>query len=267
MRISAFVLLAATVAFGQTTSKPALNQATQPAKAQAAAAKAPATVTKAPAAAAKPTGDMPVVHTLPKPLFTERYIDMKVGTGAPAEPNKVYHVHYSGYFADTGKKFDSSYDHKTPVMKDGKPVLDASGQPQTEAQPLVFPQGTGRLIPGFDQGMGGMRVGGKRRIFIPYQLAYGEKGRPGPDAAHPGIPPKAELIFDVELMDVTEMPQAPAQPAPPARPVASPAGAAPTAQPRPATPAAPPAPSAPATPPTPAPPTPAPAPGAAAQPK
>jgi len=65
------------------------------------------------------------------------------------------------------------------------------------------------LIPGFDRGLGGMHVGGKRRVFIPYQLAYGEMGRPGPDATHTGIPPKADLIFDVELVDVTEVPQPP----------------------------------------------------------
>ena len=258
MRISALVLLAATVAFGQTANKPATTQASQPAKAPATTAKPSGTTAKAPAAAVKPIGDMPVVHGLPKPLFTERYIDTKVGTGALAEPNKVYHVHYSGYFADSGKKFDSSYDHLSPVVKDGKPVLDADGKPQTEAQPLVFPQGMGRLIPGFDQGLGGMHVGGKRRIFIPYQLAYGEKGRPGPDAAHPGIPPKADLIFDVELVDVTEMPQMPAQPVQQARPAVPPTGGAFQAPPRPGTPAVPPAPGTPATPATPPAPTAAP---------
>jgi peptidylprolyl isomerase len=51
-----------------------------------------------------------------------------------------------------------------------------------------------------------MKVGGKRRLFIPWQLAYGARGRPGPDATHPGIPAKADLIFDVELLDVTEPP-------------------------------------------------------------
>ena len=61
---------------------------------------------------------------------------------------------------------------------DGKPKL---GDPQ----PMPFPQGMGRLIPGFDQGFGGMKVGGKRRLFIPWQLAYGARGRPGPDAPIP----------------------------------------------------------------------------------
>ncbi len=74
---------------------------------------------------------------------------------------------------------------------------------------MAFPQGYGRLIPGFDQGFAGMKIGGKRRIFIPWQLAYGEKGRVGPDPAHPVIPPKADLIFDVELVDIGEIPGPP----------------------------------------------------------
>jgi peptidylprolyl isomerase len=114
------------------------------------------------------------------------------------------------------------------------------------------------VIPGFDQGFAGMKVGGQRRLFIPWQLAYGAKGRPGPEAAHPGIPPKADLIFDVELVDVTDLPTAPARstadgmrpmtgaPAAPARPnFATPS--APGATPNPAAPAKPTAPAAPAT--------------------
>ena len=62
-------------------------------------------------------------------------------------------------------------------------------------------QGKRKVIPGWDAGFEGMRVGGKRRLFIPYQLAYGEKGRGK-------IPPKAELVFDVELMDVQDAPPA-----------------------------------------------------------
>jgi peptidylprolyl isomerase len=70
----------------------------------------------------------------------------------------------------------------------------------------------GRLIPGFDQGFNGMRVGGKRRLFIPWQLAYGTRNLPDQPAkdnqpAHVGIPAKSDLIFDVELVDVGEMPQ------------------------------------------------------------
>jgi peptidylprolyl isomerase len=84
-----------------------------------------------------------------------------------------------------------------------------------DPQPLSFPQGYGRLIAGWDQSFYGMKIGGKRRLFIPWQLAYGAKGRPVTDpkaANYPGIPPKADLIFDVELLDVTEMPQPVARP-------------------------------------------------------
>ncbi|MGA8085950.1 MAG: FKBP-type peptidyl-prolyl cis-trans isomerase [Terracidiphilus sp.] len=91
--------------------------------------------------------------------------------------------------------------------KDGKPEMDADGKPKmNDGEPISFPQGFGRVIPGFDQGFAAMRIGGKRRLFIPWQLAYGARGRPGPNAANPGIPPKADLIFDIELVDVTEMP-------------------------------------------------------------
>jgi peptidylprolyl isomerase len=97
--------------------------------------------------------------------------------------------------------------------KDGKPVLGDDGKPkQGPPQPISFPQGFGRAIPGFDQGFTGMKIGGKRRIFIPWQLAYGAKGRPGPDAAHPGIPEKSDLIFDVELVDVSDVVMPPGHP-------------------------------------------------------
>lgn len=149
-----------------------------------------------------------------KTAFSLRYQDIKIGTGAAAEPNKMYKVQYTGWLAADGHKFDSSYDHRMPIMdKDGKPVMGDDGKPKLgDAQPLSFPQGYGRLIPGFDQGLDGMKIGGKRRIFIPWQLAYGAKGRPGPNAENPGIPPKADLIFDVELLDVTEMTMPPNHP-------------------------------------------------------
>lgn len=156
---------------------------------------------------------IPVVHGIVKTAFTLRYEDYKVGTGPLAEPNKVYHVLYTGYLAATGVIFDSSADNRPPLMKDGKAVMGPDGKPElAPPQPLVFPQGFGRLIPGFDQGFAGMHVGGKRRLFIPWQLAYGTRAIPehGPD--HPGIPPKSDLIFDVELVDVTDMPAMPTAP-------------------------------------------------------
>ena len=112
--------------------------------------------------------------------YSMRYVDVAVGTGKPAEAGKVFVVQYTGWLLD-GTKFDSSRDRP---------------------EPLSFEQGKRKVIPGWDAGFEGMRVGGKRRLFIPYQLAYGEKGRNK-------IPPKAELIFDVELIDVKDAPPAP----------------------------------------------------------
>ena len=209
---------------------------------------------------------VPPVHAVTKTAFALRYQEIKIGTGEEAQPNWVYKVHYTGWLASNGHKFDSSYDHPgEPVMdKDGKLERDEHGQVKLSGpQPIAFPQGYGRVIPGFDQGFAGMHVGGKRRLFIPWQLAYGAKGRPGPDAAHPGIPPKADLIFDVELVDQKEMqmpmghpgmmgggmPMHPGAPMPPGHPPVTPGTAAPA---EPAQPATTPKPAEPATPPNPA---------------
>jgi peptidylprolyl isomerase len=191
---------AAAATFAQTTSKPT----TVPKAATAAKATVPAS------GLALPPG-VPRVHGIVKTAFSLRYEDSKIGTGAEAEPNKMYKVLYTGYLAADGHKFDASEDHRLPLKdKDGKPVLGDDGKPKLDvAQPIAFPQGFGRVIPGFDQGFSGMKIGGKRRLFIPWQLAYGAHGHPGPDPAHPGIPPKADLIFDIELVDVgdLQMPQ------------------------------------------------------------
>jgi uncharacterized damage-inducible protein DinB len=108
---------------------------------------------------------------------TLRYIDTQTGDGAAAVPGQQYTVHYTGWLRD-GTQFDSS------AGKD----------------PLKFVQGRREVIAGFDVGFEGMKVGGKRRIFIPYQLAYGDQQRGK-------IPPKSELIFDIELVGVKEFPQ------------------------------------------------------------
>ncbi len=113
--------------------------------------------------------------------FALHYIDIAVGTGAAAAPGKQYTVHYTGWLRD-GTKFDSSVDRK---------------------EPFKFVQNRRQVIAGWDVGFEGMRVGGKRRLFIPYELAYGERGRDS-------IPPKAELVFDVELLDVKDVPDVPA---------------------------------------------------------
>lgn len=112
-----------------------------------------------------------------------RSIDTKIGTGAEAKPGQEYTVHYTGWLRD-GKKFDSSRDR---------------------SEPFVFIQGRRGVIAGWEAGFEGMRVGGQRRLFIPYQMAYGENGRGA-------IPPKAELVFDVELLAVKDVePEQPAR--------------------------------------------------------
>ncbi len=201
MKSAVSVLLlaaAAAVAVAQSPAKPAPKPSA-------------ATHRAAPSSAAALPAGVPRVPGLVKTAFALRYQEIKLGTGAAAEPNKIYHVLYTGYIAADGRKFDSSWDHLPQVKdKDGKPVLDANGKPQLGApEPIAFPQGFRRVIPGFDEGFNGMKIGGKRRLFIPWQLAYGAKGHPGPDAANPGIPAKADLIFDVELVDVTDMAQMP----------------------------------------------------------
>jgi peptidylprolyl isomerase len=107
-----------------------------------------------------------------------RYEDVKMGTGAEAVIGKSVDVHYTGWLDAEGKKgrkFDSSVDRGTPFS---------------------FPLGAGRVIKGWDEGVAGMKVGGKRTLMIPPELGYGARGAGGV------IPPNASLIFDVELLDV-----------------------------------------------------------------
>jgi FKBP-type peptidyl-prolyl cis-trans isomerase len=101
--------------------------------------------------------------------------EVKLGEGAVATKGKTVSVHYTGVLTN-GTKFDSSLDR---------------------GQPIVFPLGTGRVIKGWDQGIEGMKVGGKRKLTIPPDLAYGARGTPGGP-----IPPNATLVFDVELVAV-----------------------------------------------------------------
>ena len=102
-----------------------------------------------------------------------KYWDIKVGTGATATNGKQVKVQYTGWL-ENGKKFDSSV---------GKP-------------PLPFKLGAGDVIKGWEEGVVGMKVGGKRQLRIPPELGYGQRGFPG------AIPPNAILIFDVELVSV-----------------------------------------------------------------
>jgi peptidylprolyl isomerase len=117
---------------------------------------------------------MPEVSGNPTDHATIRYIDVKEGDGAPAEWGKEFTVQYTGWLRD-GTQFDSSVGRA----------------------PFKFVQGRRQVISGFDVGFEGMKVGGRRRIFIPYQLAYGMQQRGK-------IPPRSELIFDVELLDVKD---------------------------------------------------------------
>jgi peptidylprolyl isomerase len=288
-RIALLLAISGAMAAAQTPTtpvapapKPATSAAKPSVSTKAATTAKTGTAAKAGTAAGTRTGSatgiklppgVPPAKGLVKSAFTLRYQDTLIGSGAVAEPNKMYKVNYTGWLASDGRKFDSSFDHRAPVMdKDGKPEKDADGKPVLgEPQPFTFPQGFGRLIAGWDQGFEGMKIGGKRRLFIPWELAYGVRGVPARDADHPGIPPKSDLIFDIELLDVTDMPARPAPGAPGMRPMPTRPGAAPSSStPTPGAPATPstapstaaPAPASPSTAPStvaPAPATPAPA--------
>lgn len=207
-RFALFLFLAAALpaAQAQTAAKPA--GATHTATSSHTAARTAGSAEKLPPGVPPASGPV-------KTAFSLRYQDIKIGDGPLAEPRKVYRVRYTGWLASDGKKFDSSNDHPPePVFdKDLKRVTGPDGKPKMEpGQPLLFLQGRPGMIPGFDLGFDGMRVGGKRRLFIPYQMAYGATGRPSNDPAHPGIPPKANLIFDVELLDMMDVPEMPGHP-------------------------------------------------------
>lgn len=124
---------------------------------QALAARKPAVTTKAPA----------------KRADGLEIKDLVVGKGREARPGMRVSVHYTGRLTN-GAKFDSSLDRR---------------------QPFEFVLGVGEVIKGWDEGVKGMKVGGKRKLTIPHTMAYGESGT-GP------IPPRATLVFDVELLDV-----------------------------------------------------------------
>jgi FKBP-type peptidyl-prolyl cis-trans isomerase len=109
-----------------------------------------------------------------------QYWDIKVGTGPVANDGDHVKVHYTGWFTD-GKKFDSSVDAH---------------------QPYGFTLGKGEVIKGWDEGVTGMKVGGKRQLRIPPELAYGDAGY------KKIVPPNATLIFDVQLLAVTPTPPA-----------------------------------------------------------
>jgi FKBP-type peptidyl-prolyl cis-trans isomerase len=136
------------------------------------AAEPPPAATESPAAATTDTGSqaMPLQKT-----------DLSPGAGAEIKSGQTALVHYTGWLYDTttpenkGKQFDSS----------------------VGGEPFEFPLGAGHVIPGWDQGVLGMKVGGKRRLVIPPDLGYGARGAGGGV-----IPPNATLVFDVELVEI-----------------------------------------------------------------
>ena len=137
-------------------------------------------------APSKPAADSPPASSTTTSKFgatvTElKTIDQTQGTGAEAVAGKTVVVHYTGWLYDPatpdghGRKFDSSVDRNVP---------------------FTFLLGSGKVIKGWDEGVAGMKVGGKRTLVIPPQKAYGERGAGGV------IPPNATLLFDVELIEV-----------------------------------------------------------------
>lgn len=132
-----------------------------------------------PAPASSEAVPVAVQEAPPAPL---QVVENRIGKGQPAQAGNVVAVHYTGWLYDAkakrqrGKRFDSSYDRKSP---------------------LSFELGGGRVIKGWEQGIAGMAVGGKRTLIIPAELAYGKRG-----AGNGLIPPDATLLFDVELVGV-----------------------------------------------------------------
>ena len=104
-----------------------------------------------------------------------KYTDDVVGTGPSPSPGKTAVVHYTGTLQGSGKKFDSSRDRD---------------------QPMSFVFKSQPMIPGWDEGVSTMKVGGRRQLVVPPALGYGARGKP------PDIPPNATLVFDIELLDV-----------------------------------------------------------------
>lgn len=123
-----------------------------------------------------------VEHELPKEVTSAgiEYAILEKGEGVELEPEMRVSLHYTGYLADELEVFDSSHDREEPIS---------------------FIIGRGMVIPGWEEVLGYFRVGDKARVWVPYQLAYGETGR-GP------IPPRTDLVFDIEILDtgIVEVP-------------------------------------------------------------
>jgi peptidylprolyl isomerase len=120
----------------------------------------------------KPTVDRPATAATPTDL---EIVDLEIGEGEPAKPGHTVAVHYVGVAFSNGKEFDSSWNRNSP---------------------FDFHLGAGEVIAGWDRGVVGMRVGGRRRLTIPSALAYGDRGAGGV------IKPGEHLIFVVDLLSV-----------------------------------------------------------------
>ena len=143
----------------------------------------PASGARPAATADKQPDHMTPVEGIHKTLYTVTlgYQDVKVGAGAEAEPKKYLKFYYTVWLAADGREIDSSDDHRAPVLdKDQKPVLDDNGKLKMgDPRPAILMMGAGRPLPGWDLGLKGMKVGGKRRIYIPWQLGLGDREIPG----------------------------------------------------------------------------------------
>jgi peptidylprolyl isomerase len=147
---------------------------------------APSTPSAGPTASA-PSAAGPATTEGKTPVTTSSglsYVILADGSGETAAAGDIVGMQYTGWLTD-GTKFDSSLDHG--------------------GQPFTFNLGKGQVIPGWDEGVAGMKVGEKRQLRIPSTLGYGATGTPGGP-----IPPNADLVFDVELVKVTRIPTAPA---------------------------------------------------------
>lgn len=162
-----------------TTTKTNLTVHSTTGQAAATSGNAAAGTTSGPTKGPKSTSHLPgwpttaTSHSLPGGL---QYKDLKVGTGAAAKAGDTISMQYTGYLTN-GTKFDSSLDHP--------------------GQPFSFTLGVHQVIQGWDEGIVGMKVGGKRKLIIPSALAYGAAGTPGGS-----IPANADLVFDTELVQI-----------------------------------------------------------------